>query len=304
MDPRQLRAFIAVAEERHFSRAAERLHMSQPPLSQQIKRLERELGVQLFVRTTRNVELAPAGELLLERARAILAALDRAVDDARRAHRGESGRLAIGFTGSATYALLPRVAATVRDALPGLQLDLHGEMLTPAQVEGLVDGTLDLAILRPPVHRGDLAVEIVRTEPLIAVLPEQHRLAHAKCVPVDELAGESFVAYVSHFRSVLRDAVEQACESHGFVPNIAIEVAETSTLVSFVAAGIGVSLVPASVAHMSIAGAVYRPLAGDPPEVDLALAWRRDDDSLVLARSLDVVRRGIRSRVPAASRRI
>jgi DNA-binding transcriptional LysR family regulator len=293
MEVRHLRYFVAVAEERHFGRAAERLHIAQPPLSQQIRRMEAELGAQLFHRTTRRVEVTPAGELLLERARDIIAAVDSAVDDTRRAARGELGHLAIGFTGSATYALLPRVATAVRQQMPGVELTLHGEMLTPAQIAGLLDETIDLAILRPPVQRRELHVEVVRREPLIAVLPAGHRLAGAEAVSVGDLAAEPFVTYPSQFRSVLHDAVERICEANGFLPRVALEVAETATLVSFVAAGIGVSIIPASVAHMTVAGAVYRPLSDGHPEIELALAWRRDDHAPLLARALDVVRASI-----------
>src|SRR3954468_21650042 len=157
MDLRHLRYFVAVAEERHFGRAAERLHMAQPPLSQQIRRLEAELGAPLLHRTTRSVELAPAGEVLLVRAREILAAVDGATEDARRAARGEFGRLAVGFTGSATYALLPRLAVALRHALAGVVLALRGELLPPAQVAGPLDGTLALGLLRPPVRERELA---------------------------------------------------------------------------------------------------------------------------------------------------
>jgi DNA-binding transcriptional LysR family regulator len=290
MELRHLRYFVAVAEERHFGRAAERLHMAQPPLSQQIRRLEAELGAPVLHRTTRRVELAPAGEVLLARARAILAAVDAAAEDARRAARGEFGRLAIGFTGSATYALLPALADAVRTALPGVVLDLRGELLTPAQVAGLLDGTLDLGLLRPPVRERSLEVEILRREPLVAVLPAAHRLAAAAVVPLEQLEEEPFVMYPSHFRSVLHDAVEDTCAAHGFRPRVALEVSETATLVSFVAAGLGVSLVPDSVRHMTVEGAVYRPLAREAAEVELAVAWRRDDDAPVLARALEVVR--------------
>jgi DNA-binding transcriptional LysR family regulator len=290
---RHLRSFVAVAEERHFGRAAERLHMAQPPLSQQIRRLEAQLGVTLLHRTTRSVELAPAGEILLVRAREILAAVDRATEDTLRAARGEFGRLAVGFTGSATYALLPQVAAALRGALPGVVLDLRGELLTPAQVEGLLAGTLDLGLLRPPVRERDLAVEVVRRERLVAVLPEAHRLAGADTVPLEELAAEPFVVYPSHFRSVVHDAVEETCEAHGFLPRVALEVSETATLVSFVAAGLGVSLVPESVSHMTVHGAVYRPLAREAAGVELAVAWRRADASPVLERALEVVRRAV-----------
>jgi DNA-binding transcriptional LysR family regulator len=290
---RHLRYFVAVAEERHFGRAAERLHIAQPPLSQQIRRFEAELGEPLFYRTTRSVELAPAGEALLERAPAILAAFDAAVEDARRAARGEYGRLAIGFTGSSTYAMLPSLAAAMRHELPGVVLDLQGELLTPAQVARLLDGTLDLGLLRPPVHERELATEVLHSEPLLAVLPETHPLANAEAVPLERLEGEPFVTYPSHFRSVVHDAVEDACEAHGFQPVAAHEVAETATLVSFVAAGLGVSLVPASVRNMTVEGAVYRPLLDDATRVELAAAWRRADDRPVLARALDVIRRGL-----------
>jgi len=290
---RLLRSFVAVAEERHFGRAAERLHMAQPPLSQQIRRLEAQLGVTLLHRTTRSVELAPAGEVLLVRAREILAAVDSAAEDTLRAARGEFGRLAVGFTGSATYALLPQVAAALRGALPGVVLDLRGELLTPAQVEGLLAGTLDLGLLRPPVRERELAVEVVRREPLVAVLPEAHRLARDDTVPLEELATEPFVVYPSHFRSVVHDAVEETCAAHGFLPRVALEVSETATLVSFVAAGLGVSLVPESVRHMTVHGAVYRPLSREAAAVELALAWRREDASTVLERALEVVRKDL-----------
>jgi DNA-binding transcriptional LysR family regulator len=292
---RHLRYFVAVAEERHFGRAAERLHIAQPPLSQQIRRFEAELGEPLLYRTTRSVELAPAGEVLLERAREILAAVDSAVEDARRAARGEFGRLAIGFTGSSTYAMLPSLAAAMREALPGVVLDLRGELLTPAQVSRLLDGTLDLALLRPPVRERELSTEVLHSEPLVAVLPESHPLADADAVPLELFEGEPFVTYPSHFRSVLHDAVEDACAAHGFKPLAAHEVGETATLVSFVAAGLGVSLVPASVCKMSVEGAVYRPLVHDATRVELAAAWRRDDERPVLVRALDVIRRELRA---------
>ena len=296
MELRHLRYFVAVAEERHFGRAAERLHIAQPPLSQQIRRLEAELGVTLLYRTTRSVEVAPAGEVLLVRAREILAAVDGATEDTRRAARGEFGRLAVGFTGSATYELLPKLADALRRALPGVLLDLRGELLTPAQVASLLDGSLDLGLLRPPVRERALAVEVVRREPLVAVLPQAHPLAAADAVPLKELEDEPFVVYPSHFRSVVHDAVEETCEAHGFLPRVALEVSETSTLVSFVAAGLGVSLVPESVRHMTVHGAVYRPLAGDAATVELAVAWRRDDHTAVTERALEVIRSDLRTR--------
>lgn len=290
MELRHLRYFVAVAEERHFGRAAERLHMAQPPLSQQIRQLEGELGTRLFARTTRKVDLTRAGELFLERARRILADVECAALDAQRAERGEVGRLAVGFTGSATYELLPAIATALRTELPDVELELHGEMLTPAQVEALLSGALDVALLRPPVNAPELTVHVIRREPLIAVLPADHRLAGASAVRLADLRDDPFITYPSHFRSVIHEAVEEACRKAGFRPEVAQEVAETSTVVSFVAAGLGVALVPASVQHLRVTGAVYRPLAGSTEEVALAVASRTDDPNPVIEPFLTRVR--------------
>jgi DNA-binding transcriptional LysR family regulator len=290
MELRQLHAFVAVGEELHFGRAAARLHMAQSPLSQVIRRLEADVGVPLLRRTTRRVELLPAGEVLLERAHAILAATRAAEEDARAASAGELGRLAIGFTGSMTYALLPHLAKALRAQLPRVALELRGEMLTPAQVEQLREGALDVALLRPPVDHADLVLEPLGVEPLVAALPADHAVAALERVPVARLADEPFIVYPSSARSVVHDAVDATCADHGFSPIVAMEVAETSTLVSFVAAGVGVALVPASARQMSVVGAVYRPLAGGTHLVELAMCWRAASQSATLPRALQVIR--------------
>ncbi|WP_375479323.1 LysR family transcriptional regulator [uncultured Jatrophihabitans sp.] len=284
MELRRIHYFIAVAEECHFGRAAARLQMAQPPLSQQIKHLEAEMGVTLFTRSTRKVELTPAGERFLDRARQIVLSVDEAVDEAVRVADGMVGTLAIGFTGSATYDLLPSLARVLRAELPGIELDLKGEMLTPDQVSALLDGTLDLAFLRPPVRSADIDVRVLRREPLIAVLPEAHPLAGRAKVKLADLRDEPFITYPSHHRSVVYESVIDACQRSGFAPSLVHEVGETSTLVSFVAAGLGVALVPASVQHLKITGAHYLPLAGNTEEVELALATRVDDRSPHVAR--------------------
>jgi DNA-binding transcriptional LysR family regulator len=286
MELRHLRYFVAVAEECHFGRAAERLHIAQPPLSLQIKQLENELGVTLLNRSTRRVELTAAGMAYLDRARAILAAVAAAGDEAGRVAAGGIGRLAIGFTGSATYELLPTLARVLRAEFPGIELDLKGEMLTPDQVDALHDRTLDIGFLRPPVHARDIDVRLLRREPLIAVLPETHSLAGSDTVRLANLRDEPFITYPSHHRSVVYDAVLDACQRVGFSPAKVQEVAETSTLVAFVAAGLGVALVPASVRHLKITGATYRPLAGTTEEVALAVATRVDESSPHVARVL------------------
>jgi DNA-binding transcriptional LysR family regulator len=285
-----LEAFAMVAEERHFGRAADRLHIGQSPLSQQIRRLEHEVGTPLFTRTTRHVELTDAGKVLQARARTLLHDLASAAADARRAADGQLGRIAIGFTGSATFSIMPALASWLRERLPAVTLDLRGELLTPAQVERLSSGTLDVGLLRPPVRVPELAVEIVAREALLVVLPAGHPLSAQSEIRVADLADIPFVAYPSAARSVLHESVEKICEEHGFHPRVQLEVAETATLVAFVAAGIGVSLVPAAVANLTIKGAVYRPLADTDITVELALAWRRDDPSSVVATALELIR--------------
>ena len=286
MELRHIRYFIAVAEECHFGRAAERLHIAQPPLSQQIKQLEAELGVQLLIRSTRRVELTPAGERYLDRARAVVAAVDEAAREATRVAAGEVGRVSLGFVGSTTYELLPRLARVLREDFPLIELDLHGEMLTPDQVAALHGGTLDLAFLRPPVRDADLRLKVLRREPLVVVLPDAHPLADLGAVPLTGLRAEPFITYPSQHRSVTLDAVFDACLAAGFEPDVRQEVAETSTLVSFVAAGIGVALVPKSAQHLRITGAVYRPLEGASATVELAVARRARDGSPLIARVL------------------
>lgn len=290
MELRHLRYYVAVAEECHFGRAAARLHIAQPPLSQQVKQLEAELGVKLLVRSTRRVELTAAGERFLSRARELLSQVDAATTEVRRVAAGELGHIAIGFTGTATYELLPSLSKALRHELPGVELDLHGEMLTPSQTEALTDGRLDIGLLRPPVGDVDLVTRTLRVEPLIAVLPEGHRLAAASHVDIADLREETLVGYPSQHRSVIHDAVQEACRDAGFTPR-PTEVAETSTLVSFVAAGLGVALVPRSVQHLRITGATYRPLTGTPPTVALAVATRREESNPAVHRAVEVISR-------------
>ena len=293
MELRHLRYFQAVAEERHFGRAAVRLHMAQPPLSQQIRQLETELGVTLLRRTTRRVDLTPAGEAYLVRVRAILQSVDAAGDEARRIGSGLEGRLVIGCVGSATYSLLPSLARALREQLPGVDFAFRGEMLTPDQVAALREGSIDLALLRPwgePADQSDLTMATLRAERYVVAVPEGHRLATRTRVRMADLRDEDLVVHSGHGRSAMYGAVVGLCRDAGFEPVIRHEVAETSTLVTFVAAGLGVAIVPEPVAQLVVAGATYRPLASRA-RMDLVVATRADDDSALLARTLVVLRR-------------
>ena len=276
MELRHLRSFAVLAEEQHFGRAAERLHIAQPALSQQVKQLERELGVRLLTRTTRRVELTEAGARFADHARTVLGDVTRASDDMALLAAGRAGRVSVGFIGTATYDVLPRVAREVRRELPDIELELRGELLSPQLVAGLADRTYDLALLRPdPLDDRDLDVRALRTERLVAVLPTGHPLARRRRIPLSALAGEPFVMHPSGRRSSVHARVLEACADAGFVPAPVAEVAETSTLVVFVAAGLGVALVPEPVRSLGLEGVSYVALS-DPPTIDLALAARAD----------------------------
>ncbi|MBC3762660.1 LysR family transcriptional regulator [Quadrisphaera oryzae] len=276
METRLLRSFVVLAEEQHFGRAAARLHVAQPALSQQLKSLEQQVGARLLDRSTRRVELTDAGRLLRERALQLLADLDRTTADLALVAAGRAGRVRIGFVGTATYALLPSVARRVREELPGVELELRGELLAPALLDAVAADDLDLAVLRPsgPPPAG-LVVEELRREPLVVALPTGHRLAGRDAVALADLAGEVLVAHPSGRRSMLQPLVLDACRAAGVEPEV-IEVGETGTLVALVAAGLGFGLVPDAVRALRLDGVVYRPLGGDPVQVPLALAHRLD----------------------------
>lgn len=273
MDLRQLRYFVAVAEECHFGRAAARLHMAQPPLSQQIRVLEHDLGVQLLLRTTRRVELTAAGAAYLDRARAILAAVDDAGHEVRRVAAGAVGRLAIGCVGSATYSVLPAVARALSAELPGIDFSFRGEMLVPDQIRALRSGEVDLALLRPPVSDPAVAVHVLRRERLVVVLPADHRLASRRLLSVADLEAEPFIVHSSRRDAVMAGLVLRLCQESGFEPAVRHEVDETSTLVTLVAGGLGVAIAPEPVTALQLSGVVYRPLADRGSGVELAVGY-------------------------------
>lgn len=288
MELRHLRYFVAVAEQRHFGRAADELHVSQSPLSQQIRQLERELGADLLTRTTRRVELTPAGRAFYADAVAVLADLDAARARVRSLAAGWSGLVRVGFTGAASLRHLPLVARLVRSHLPDVQLQLSSELLTPAQEQALTDGRLDIGLLRPPVHQPGLTWRTVAVEPLVLAVPVGHRLADAVGVSVTDLAGEVLLTYPGGARSVVRGAVEAAVHRTGTVVSTVQEVEQTTSMVALVAAGLGVALVPDSVRALHLDGVAYRPVP-DAGTVELALAWRTDDTSPATERVVDLL---------------
>lgn len=286
MELRQLTYFIAVAEERHFGRAAKRLHIAQPPLSQQIRQFEEQLGVKLFDRTTRRVDLTAAGALMLERGRSILNDVEALQADVYQVGQGATGVLHVGFSGASTYSVMPRIVRAAGTAYPGLTLDLHGEMLTPAMERGLLEHTLDAAILRPPVSSPEIDFRIINREPLVVALPAHSPLASDRPLSMVELTEQRFVTYPPE--SVMYRMTADLCREAGFQHRVSQMAQETSTILSFVAAGGGVALMPASVRSVQLRGVRYRELE-DSPHAELAIAWRREDRSVLLSNFIQLV---------------
>jgi DNA-binding transcriptional LysR family regulator len=290
MELRVLRYFVALAEELHFGRAATRLGMTQPPLSQAIAGLEGELGVRLLERTRRRVALTHAGATFLEEARATLARAGQAVELARRAQRGEVGRLAVGYLAATAYTLLPLVLRDFMRGFPGVRLELR-ELTLPQQVGALLKGDIEVGLLRPPVAEAELAAETILAEPFVLALPARHPLTALRRVPARRLAGEPFIMFPRQPGLVFHDLVMGFCLRNGFTPRVAQEANQTHTVVGLVSAGIGVALVPGSAQRIGLAGIAYRPLRERTPESRTAVAWRRDNASPVLAAFRDVARR-------------
>jgi DNA-binding transcriptional LysR family regulator len=254
---RHLRYFLAVAETLHFSRAAKRLGIAQPPLSQQIKRLEQLLGHALFERTTRGVKLTLAGQLLAKRARSTLEKVDEDLSQVRRLGRGEEGTLTVGFSGSVMFTELPAAIQSYRRRYPKVELRLR-ELVTTAQIAALLNGTLDLAFLRDGDPTEGIRITTLLKEKYVAVLPEAHPLAQRRSLSVKALEGEPFIMFARRMGPLAYDRTIACCERSGFRPNIVQDAPQWLTLVRLVAAGLGVSLAPACVARVAMPGAVYR----------------------------------------------
>ncbi|MFJ8933931.1 LysR substrate-binding domain-containing protein [Streptomyces sp. NPDC102364] len=290
MELRHLRYFAAVAETRHFGKAAQALHMAQPPLSQAIRRLETELGVELFTRTTRQVSLTGAGEVFRTDVERILTSVDEAVARVGRFATGVEGVLRVGLTGSASYRQLPSLARLVKQEMPHVRMEVHTEMLTPAQELGLIERRLDVGVLRPPIRQEGIAHRLIADEPLIAAVPEGHRLADGQDIRVEQLRHEDFIMYGATLGSVVNDAVVRSCLASGFYPHRAYEVTETSAALALVAAGLGVAVLPASIRSAPREGVVCRAIE-DALTVPLALAWRGEDETPLIRQLLDVLER-------------
>jgi DNA-binding transcriptional LysR family regulator len=289
MELRHLRYFITVAEELHFGRAAQRLHIAQPPLSQQIRQLEEELGVVLFHRTKRSVQLTDAGQVFLEEAKQVLIQAAQAVQAAQRASRGEIGQLVVSFVSSAAYNVLPKILQAFRARFPEVNLALH-ELTTDKQLQGLRDGWIDVGFLRPPIEDDTLSLATIFKESLVVALPEIHPLSRQPQVPLKALINEFFILFPRPLGPKLYDQIVGLCQQAGFSPNVVQEAIQMQTIVSLVAAEIGIALVPASVQNLQRRGVIYKAIQEATPKAEIAVIWRSNDLSSVLHQFLSVVR--------------
>lgn len=272
---RQLRYFLAVAEELHFGKAAERLHMAQPPLSQQIRRLEDTVGHALFLRTSRAVRLTPAGELLLIRTRQVLGKLQNDIESVRAVARGESGALNLGFVGSAMLTKLPSILGRYRHMYPKVDLKLK-EYYTAHLMEALLDGQVDVALLRDGGSHEELVVEPVLEETFLCVLPKAHPLARLTVIPVARLKEEPFVLFARSVGEVAWQRTIRICEAQGFQPRVVQEGPQWPTILRLVGAGLGVTIVPECVKQFADSEVVWRRISPSGYRSSLDLAYRKD----------------------------
>ena len=289
MEIRWLEAFVAVAEELHFGRAANRLQMAQSPLSQTIRRLERELGVTLFDRSTRSVALTPAGEALLPHAHRVFEELELARQATRAVSGVFYGTVSIGFSGALNHLTLPPLTRAVRHRYPDVTLKLVGRVMTRDGVEQVERGALDLAFVALPLDPSPtIRTRLIARQPLGVALPVDHRLAGEPEVDLTDLAGDGFVTTPVAVGSGLQETALRACVNAGFRPRVVQEITDPFMILTLVAAGVGVALMSAEIGEIMPSGSVYAPLRGEQLYLQHALAWSADNPSTVLKAVLAV----------------
>lgn len=287
---RLYRYFVTLAETLHFGHAAARIGIAQPPFSQQIQKLERDLNTSLVHRNNRRVELTRAGQVFLVEARRTLDAASRAERAARLAGEGRIGQLVIGMINSAAYEdTISALALRLSERYPGVDISLR-EMTTPQQIRALHSGEIQVGFVRPPVHDSALETLTVHTEPLLLALPAAHPLAKLPAVPLDQLASDPWVMLPSGLGLGFYEQVIGICREAGFMPETHQVATEIPTMISLVAAGLGVTLVPASISSLRRSGVVYRPLAGQTEIAETIAVWTPSRTSPLLENFLEIVR--------------
>jgi DNA-binding transcriptional LysR family regulator len=286
---RHLRYFVAIAEHGGFRRAAERLHISQPPLSQQMAQLEERVGTPLLTRSPRGVALTLAGEAFLRDARHLLADLDRAIETARKAGAGQTGLVRVGFVGSTAYPTVPDVVRAFRATHPNVEIRLR-ELSTATQAEALLAGSLDIGFVRAPLDDEGLDVHVIHREPVLAAIPDSHPLAHATAVDLGALAAQPLIMFPRTQAPRFFDLLMDSLAATGTAPYIVQEAVEMQTIIGLVASGLGLSLVPAAVSALAREHVVYLPIAGGP-QADLAIVRKHGPAEPATVAFLDAARR-------------
>jgi DNA-binding transcriptional LysR family regulator len=290
LDLRALQTFIVVAQQRHFGKAAAVLGISQPAVSKQVHRLELQIGALLLTRSSRQVELTAAGQALLDEARGLLAHANGLAVRAQAIARGSMGRITIGFRDSANNAFLPELIRQFCTAHPDVDLALEELPSGSDQIAALRQNRIDIGFVRPPIDQPDLRAEAILDEPLVAVLPEQHRLARRRHVPIAALEHEPFVLWPRRAHPRLYDQTFGPGGKLGFAPQVHHEAIGTLAVLGLVAGGLGVSLLPASVLSLTRRGVILKPLAPPAPVLQLAIVRRLDDHSKTVANFINVAR--------------
>lgn len=291
IEMRHLRYFIAVAQESNFSRAAEKLHISQPPLSQQIQKLEEELGVKLIERQTRPVMLTEAGKFFYQQAQGLVDQFDQFLDKTQKMARGEEGVLTVAFVSSATYELMPGILRNFRKLYPGVSLNLI-EKNTPQQLEAIRNKQINVGIGRPFTEDPEIESLWILDESVVVAIPSEHAWTNKTSVMLRELANEDMINFYWSLEPSFGNFVMTTCRKAGFEPRVVQRTGELQTALGLVAAGIGVALLPASVEHTSREGVKYIPLEKPSPTISMVATYRKDDTSPILKRFLDVIRSG------------
>jgi DNA-binding transcriptional LysR family regulator len=286
---RQLELFIAVAEELNFGRAASRLNISQPPLTRQIQSLEAELGVLLFKRTKRTVEMTEAGTVLLRDAREIFRQLEAAAGNVKSAASGEEGHLSVAFEGAAMYDLIPRSVKMYQEKYPKVIVTMH-DMTSSEQTSALVQNRIAVGFVSGRIKDRKFVVETVLKEPVTLALPAHHRLAEQKIVPLKSIAAENLLLCPRAHNPAMYDQIIGMCRRAGFAPNIVHQPAEMQLVLGFIASGLGIAVVPAAVRNVRRAGVVYRQMRPAGPQTELSLVWLKTNESVLAARFVEIVK--------------
>ena len=278
INTKQLQCFLAVASELNFSRAAARMHMTQPPLSRQIAQLEATMGVRLFERSPQAVTITASGRALVPEVQKVLTSLGELRGIARRADQGQIGRIRIGFVGSTIYTAVPALVGRYRRLYPEVSVDL--QQLTVARQTGLLlSHDIDVGIIRQAISHPRLTTRRISREPFLAALPADHRFAAKSSVPIKNLAGEAMVVFSREEAPAIHEQLLQMCQAAGFSPRIVQEAHPMSTVVGLVGAGTGVAIVPKSMEMLAFQNVTFRPLSGTRVTSDFFMVWRSEDTS-------------------------